>query len=93
MTVIIRLQFKSMPSPETLAAVIAAGVFDPAYEDSDIIDSSDLQPMSEAPATLETPYAPYAPYVPPIPEGLCGVGDALGGCVFLPNHEGKHSWQ
>lgn len=44
--------------------------------------------------------------VPPIPEGLCGqrsydwretkahVTNALGGgCVFLTDHEGKHSWQ
>ena len=36
--------------------------------------------------------------VPPVPEALCGASDnrrfLLGGsCVYLKNHEGKHSWE
>jgi hypothetical protein len=27
--------------------------------------------------------------IPPEPEGLCGVR----GCVFLADHNGKHTWE
>ena len=44
MTVMVRLQFKTMPTPATLAGIIATGTLDPAYEDSDILND---EPVSE----------------------------------------------
>jgi hypothetical protein len=37
MTTLVRIQFRKMPNPNTIAAILAAAVFDESYEDSDII--------------------------------------------------------
>ena len=35
---LLRIQFKKMPDPKTIAAILATAVFDPNFEDSDLLE-------------------------------------------------------
>lgn len=101
MSYLVKIEFTDRPSPVTMGKLIGTSTSDKKYVDFTVQDDSPTAMSVALDADLKG-MAVSAVADTVIPEELCGKLDTEGkfvggmkpgGCAFLKDHKGKHTWE